>query len=317
MVSGRRSLYRQSTGRGASHSNDLAETVVHWERVWVSPLPVSTSNGNPNAKVNGSAGVSKTLSGTTSGGNSLEEDQSPAQATLPFKVKVWAQLDNQGDFATLNDGDDDDYINLVAATSHVQGRKVNAVNQATSDSLTAADIRGAVGGGEDVSISSYTSNEAKPKSNATSLSNVAAPTITGQSDISVAQKASPVQPAQESTENPIDLPSTESISESSNASNEPTVEIPIPTLSVEQSIPDERGLKPVTVEEPQELTERSQAEDPDTRVADVDVNDSSVPLDTQESKLDESSKPQTASENSTAERTTENANDFDTEMKDC
>lgn len=148
MVSHKRSLHRQS---GRAYAHDIEENVVRWERVWVSPLsiPSSATSSGP-VKANGTTSTQK-----------LNSDTETAEKlpTFSFKVKVWAQLSNQMDSVVLKDGDDDDYINLVAAT---HSRK-DVPNQANAGSLTAADIRGAVGGGEEVSISSYTSNEAKPK----------------------------------------------------------------------------------------------------------------------------------------------------------
>ncbi|KAF5094600.1 hypothetical protein D0Z03_002030 [Geotrichum reessii] len=148
MVSHKRSLHRQS---GRAYAHDIEENVVRWERVWVSPLsiPSSATSSGP-VKANGTTSTQK-----------LNSDTETAEKlpTFSFKVKVWAQLNNSTESVVLKDGDDDDYINLVATT---QSRK-DVPSQANAGSLTAADIRGAVGGGEEVSISSYTSNEAKPK----------------------------------------------------------------------------------------------------------------------------------------------------------
>lgn len=284
MVSHRRSLYRQSTGRGASYANDLDENIVHWERVWVAPLPISTStSGTANTKVNGSTGVNKTSSGGASGSGNLEDDQTAAQATLSFKVKVWAQLESSTDFVSLKDGDDDDYINLEAATIHSQGRKVNAVGQSGNDSLSAADIRGAVGGGEDVSISSYTSNEAKPKASGTAPGAATtteaaqpaplAPVSEVKSEAEpVADSAVPsapeansiAEPVSEATTEPIAKPDVSAVAEPAGENaTELAVESALETTTSSATEPTtEPTTKPVTESESEPVPENSTTSEP-------------------------------------------------------
>lgn len=295
MVSHRRSLYRQSTGRGASYGNDLEETITHWERVWVAPLPISTSSANGSAPVNSKSGISSTRSPagpSASSGGAGEEDQGTAQ--LSFKVKVWAQLENQADFVALKDGDDDDYINLVAATNQAQSRKTNAGGQATNDSLSAADIRGAVGGGEEISISSYTSNEAKPKAAA------AAP-----------ESAATEKPAAESetksTETPADKTAEPVAPKEESAKPEESTE------SVKEDTKDTETTESVAAEEPKseaQSTSESQAAEPKTdEKGDVEMEDSAA-----EKKPEEDAKP--TDEASESKATEAAAADGDVDMED-
>lgn len=295
MVSHRRSLYRQSTGRGASYGNDLEETITHWERVWVAPLPISTTNANGSAPANSKSGISSTKSPAANSGVT-EEDQGTAQ--LSFKVKVWAQLENQADFVSLKDGDDDDYINLVAATNQAQSRKTNAGGQATNDSLSAADIRGAVGGGEEISISSYTSNEAKPKP-------AAAPAPAA---IEKASTESAVESETNSTE-----PAAEKTAESAAPKEEESAKPEDSTESAKEVTKDSETTESASTEEPkfeaQSTSEPQATESKTGEKDDVEMEDSR-----EEKKAEEDVKA--ADEVSESKAVDEAAHDGDVDMED-
>lgn len=342
MVSGRRSLYRQSGGRGA-YSNDLDETVVHWERAWVSPVPISSTSANGLTKANGS--TSKALSGAAN----AEDESSVTQYS--FKVKVWAQLENQSDFVALQDGDDDDYLNLLAATSQALNRKGGSTGQAQSGSLTAADIRGAVGG-EEMSISSYTSNEAKPKvpGATTAKEEPAATPVAADTAIEVPAATSAVADAsaettaQEPVKDEVDSFKTqETLLKEEPVNTEPaTTEVPEPlkeadaltdaqvdaptdaTSNVPAEAPTEASVeRPAdasvdvpaddSVPGPAEAAAEVSAEAADVEM--VDITDPSAETKEAEDKPKDSTTTETPAEEETKKETTNTAEDVATETK--
>lgn len=293
MVSGRRSLYRQSTGRGG-YANDLDETVVHWERAWVVPVPVATPSANgTSTKTNGQ------LAGTPSGGNS---DEKAASTQLSFKVKVWAQLENQSDFTILKDGDDDDYINLVAATTQALKRKGGTGNQIQTGSLSAADIRGAVGG-ESMSISSYTSNEQKPKTEA----DAAEPTATA--------TEAPVEKVEESA--PAPAATEVKPTESETEAPKDTTEAAGTAADVDMADTETKDAKPDDAAATEQPSEPTQTDAPEQPAPEAAAATEDAPSETTAAPTEEPAAGSKPEEPSAAAPASENTNEGDVEMKDA
>lgn len=150
MVSYRRSLYRQST-RGSSHShkNEIEDHVNHYDRVWVSPV-ISTPglNSNSSSSANASSNRQQSLAAATAAAHEAHaasglDNSGSAPPTVPCLVKTWAMLTNHGDYVPVQDGDPEDLLDLLSAKSNTTAKR--PISNETSGSLTAADIRGAVG----------------------------------------------------------------------------------------------------------------------------------------------------------------------------
>lgn len=177
MVSYRRSLYRQS-GRSSSvqaYKNEIDEHVSHWSRVWITPLvnapggphdATNKSNGHQSnndalkgSYINAVPSIDAPNSGTPGSTNSNDPNDAAKSAVIP-KIKMWAMLANPNDYVPVTDGDETDHLDLVAATAahkakyavtlpeDVQNKADQKKKDGKDGSLTAADIRGAVGGGD-------------------------------------------------------------------------------------------------------------------------------------------------------------------------
>lgn len=271
MVSHKRSLHRQS---GRAYAHDIEENVVQWERVWVSPLsiPSSATSNAPNGKA--TPGSSSTSAQKIN--SNINSDGSDKPPTFSFKVKVWAQLNNQAESIAIKDGDDDDYINLVAATQSRKGAPVPA----GSGSLTAADIRGAVGGGEDVSISSYTSNEAKPKEDKP---------VEGGSRIEVISEELQTDAATDATETPQTIKAPEQQASETEAKEPVSTSESVASADKESEEPPKQDASTPATEE-KEITEEPKQTNDEEAVATITTDEPS----TTEQKEPEASAPAAA-----------------------
>lgn len=124
----RRSLYRQS-GRYTStpYIPETDERVVSWSREWVTPaLPVD-------------AATSSVSQSATPAPGAANDTFANGKSQASFSVKMWVHTDSK----IPQDGDDDDYLVFEDPVQEI----APAVSQQSQEGgLSAADIRGAVGG---------------------------------------------------------------------------------------------------------------------------------------------------------------------------
>ncbi|ANB13283.1 hypothetical protein AWJ20_1567 [Sugiyamaella lignohabitans] len=163
----RRSLYRQSRHvTQSAFSYDIEDRVVHWTKEWTSIAAgpgavantgsaapqnsgtVGTPNRSTGTPIPGLGDSSSALNVDSPGinGNARQENAGVQEPTLGFTVKMWVATtdDSSAVDITVKDCDEDDLLDV----SQLNPRKQDAVIEETkaADSLTAADIRGAVGG---------------------------------------------------------------------------------------------------------------------------------------------------------------------------
>lgn len=144
----RRSFYRQTTRQQTTYVNDIDDKIVHWAKEWVSPSlsraaaaaaaqdTVSQINGGGSSTADGGANDAG-ANPNSSGGNS-------STTTLPFSVKMWvAHPETDEKDIPVKDCAEDDLLDLARYTV-IKRQPEQAA--AGSNDLTAADIRGAVGG---------------------------------------------------------------------------------------------------------------------------------------------------------------------------
>lgn len=152
----RRSLYRQSSRHSAGPVViDVDEKISHWSFEWLSPLlPQGQTNAqNQQGRQNSPHPRSTPQTGTTTPGGanadngdvngSADKTSAPAAPqTYPFKVRAWVQVDDAS-YSPVNDGPEDDVLDVEKFTI----RQAVVPEPAPQEgALTAADIRGAVGG---------------------------------------------------------------------------------------------------------------------------------------------------------------------------
>uniref|UniRef100_A0A060T6G1 ARAD1C19668p n=1 Tax=Blastobotrys adeninivorans TaxID=409370 RepID=A0A060T6G1_BLAAD len=152
----RRSLYRQSSRHSAGPVViDVDEKVSHWSFEWSSPLlPQGQTNAqNQQGRQNSPHPRSTPQTGTTTPGGanadngdangSADKASAPvAPQTYPFKVRAWVQVDDAS-YTPVNDGPEDDVLDIEKFTI----KPIVVPEPAPQEgALTAADIRGAVGG---------------------------------------------------------------------------------------------------------------------------------------------------------------------------
>lgn len=127
----RRSLYRQSARHSSGlYLNDLDEKIVHWKYDVVNSLSPNTgSTGN-----NGNGSIVATPNANGTNGHS-EHGKNHG----PFSVKMWIQVDDAS-YQKVIDCDDSQLLDIKPS------KEVPETENRTEDGLSAADIRGAVGG---------------------------------------------------------------------------------------------------------------------------------------------------------------------------
>lgn len=179
----RRSLYRQS-GRYTStpYVIETDERVVSWNREWVTPaLPVD-------------AATSSVSQSATPAPGSTTDSFANGKSHASFSVKMWVQADSK----IPQDCDEDDYLIFEDPVQEI----APAVSQQTQDGgLSAADIRGAVGGEAIPGISAssdYSKAKEEEKGDASAEASVEPPATNGESESS--EKAAPVSEDTEMTD---------------------------------------------------------------------------------------------------------------------
>ncbi|ODQ66727.1 hypothetical protein NADFUDRAFT_82461 [Nadsonia fulvescens var. elongata DSM 6958] len=151
-------------------SSSTTSSTVHWRRQWIvpnsssGPLPGSINSSNT-VQTNGSVTPSISKEETANTSDSNGHVPMGADAILPhlnFKIKMWVPVDLSGDIIDdpIVQGDEDDLLDFGILSQGTAGKKAEASN--TND-LTAADIRGAVGGEAIPGIISSGYNEAESK----------------------------------------------------------------------------------------------------------------------------------------------------------
>ncbi|CDK28356.1 unnamed protein product [Kuraishia capsulata CBS 1993] len=150
-------LYKQSLVRSAnSHLNllDQQSGERRWTRDWFNPPKPKTNEGGIANGINGIVGSSAPDSQSTT--------PQPV-AIYPFELKTWVLKTDEAS-EPIVDGDDDDFIDLTKFTT---GEPTNTESEAsgsrTDSGLSAADIKGAVGGDAIPGFSSSAAQEMKEK----------------------------------------------------------------------------------------------------------------------------------------------------------
>lgn len=156
----RRSLYRHSTRHSTQpYITEIDDNVVHWSKEWVSPIINSSdssisatgqpsNSGTPVPPGAVSASGSPSVNGNSTGAN--------GKPGLGFSVKMWTIVESSP--PPIDDGNEGDLLDLARYSMiKVEPEKP----QPTQGGLSAADIRGAVGGESIPGIANYSSNEGR------------------------------------------------------------------------------------------------------------------------------------------------------------
>lgn len=259
----RRSFYRQSTRQQTTYVNDIDEKVIHWSKEWVSPTISGTaSTATQESQASSLNGVTVDLH---------DGDKKQTVTTLPFSVKMWVshpELDEK-DIPVKDSVEGDALLDLPQYM--VIKRQPEAPTGGNND-LTAADIRGAVGGESIPGIASGYDNpstEAKPEPEQvpTTLPTETAPTAS----IEPAPVAS-TEPVPGSASAP-EAASTEPVPESAPTAPE---SVPEPTEPAPESVPEPtEPAEPAepTVSEPTETAPSADVEVSHQEPADVEMTD--------------------------------------------
>jgi hypothetical protein len=150
----RRSLYRHSGRHQSSYAVDVDEKIVHWRREWVTP---QLSQAQQQAQQT----QAQSQANTPGPEDSKNTNGSVAPATTrDFKIKAWVPID-ESTYQPVEDGEPDDVLDMQSSETKVI---LPEPEPEQTGGLTAADIRGAVGGDAIPGIVSqqYTEND-KPK----------------------------------------------------------------------------------------------------------------------------------------------------------
>ncbi|CAN6630944.1 hypothetical protein TRVA0_013S00188 [Trichomonascus vanleenenianus] len=139
--------YRQSSRHTGQYLTDLDDKIKGWQREWTSPLLNAAAASAPaTAVTNGSA--TKSQQNTPAPGSESPPASAAAELNAAnkklysFSVKMWVRVDEEG--VAVEDGDAGDVLDLSSSTQ--RARMVDEDKSKSEGGLTAADIRGAVGG---------------------------------------------------------------------------------------------------------------------------------------------------------------------------
>lgn len=132
----RRSFYRSSRqGTAGPYVADIDEKITHWSRDWVSPqLPAQQLQQQSSSSVTPAPNADEAESPNPN--EQLKSNQ------FGFTVKTWILVDDE-DYVPVKDGDDGDTLDIDVFT---QANLSKEQPVPETGALTAADIRGAVGG---------------------------------------------------------------------------------------------------------------------------------------------------------------------------
>jgi hypothetical protein len=149
----RRSLYRHSARHSVQpYLTETDDNVVYWSKEWVTPTSTETATAiqPSNSGTPAPGAVSSTGSPAVNGTANSVTNGKPG---LGFSVKMWTVVESSP--PPTNDGDDEDLLDMTQFSVI----KVEPEKPAPPQGgLSAADIRGAVGGESIPGIASYSTN---------------------------------------------------------------------------------------------------------------------------------------------------------------
>lgn len=131
----RRSLYRHSGRHQSSYAVDVDEKIVHWSREWVTPQ-LSQAQQQGQTQAQSQANTPGPEDSKTTNGSAVPAD------TRDFKIKAWVPIDDSS-YQPVEDGEPDDVLDMQSSETKVI---LPEPEPEQTGGLTAADIRGAVGG---------------------------------------------------------------------------------------------------------------------------------------------------------------------------
>lgn len=160
----RRSLRQSRRHSAQPYLTEIDDRVLHWSKQWVTPVLAETA-AVQNPFQASSGGTPAPGAASTTNSPAVNGNVDGSRAGLGFSVKMWVVTDSSP--PVINDGDDNDLLNM-ADYSVYKALPEQALPQ--QGGLSAADIRGAVGGEAIPGIESYSKNSHsannKPEDNA-------------------------------------------------------------------------------------------------------------------------------------------------------
>ncbi|KAA8916162.1 hypothetical protein TRICI_001653 [Trichomonascus ciferrii] len=153
----RRSLYRHSGRHQSSYAVDVDEKIVHWGREWVTPQLSQAQQQAQQTQAQSQANTPGPEDAKNTNGSAATTAASAA--TRDFKIKAWVPID-ESTYQPVEDGEPDDVLDMQSSETKVI---LPEPEPEQAGGLTAADIRGAVGGDAIPGIVSQQYSDNKPE----------------------------------------------------------------------------------------------------------------------------------------------------------